>query len=318
VAVFELLRASGGSGVSPARATSSASEAGTVSSFFGWLDTRGLSANTVAAYRRDVVQFASFCERASIDPAEAVAADLRRFLAWLGTRGFARASIARKAASLGAFYDYLVRSGRRTDDPASLVSAPKQGRRLPAVLKRGQIDAMLALAPSDDPIGVRDRAVMEMLYASGARVGELVALDIDSLDLDGARVRLLGKGSKERFAPLGEPAMDALRVYLRDSRPEFLVPASPPGALFLNGRGKRMTSRDVRRIVHRYLSQAGPGKGSPHTFRHSFATHLLEGGADLRSVQELLGHVDLRTTQIYTHVSRERLRQVYERSHPRA
>jgi site-specific recombinase XerD len=286
--------------------------------FLRSLSARGLAQNTRDAYRRDLDQYAMFSARAGVDVITADAAHIRRFLAWLGTRGFARASVTRKAAALSGFYASLARTGVRDDDPSLLVSTPKRIRTLPAVLKPSQIDAVLALPPGDDAIGVRDRAVLEMLYASGARVAELCGLDLDSLDLEAGRVRLMGKGSKERFAPLGEPARDSLGTYLAEVRPGMLRHDSPRTAVFLNRRGKRLTPRDVRRIVSRYLGEVTPGKGSPHTFRHSFATHLLEGGADLRSVQELLGHVDLRTTQIYTHVSRERLRQIYERSHPRA
>jgi len=277
---------------------------------------RGLAANTLDAYRRDLLQYGEFCARAGVHPPAASLDHLRRFLAWLGTRGYARTSVARKAAALSGYYAWLVRTGSRRDDPSAALVRPKRARTLPAVLKRSQIDTVLRLPPSDDPVGVRDRAVLETLYASGARVSELCALDLDDVDLDAGRVKLFGKGSKERFALLGDPARDALAAYVAHARQALLRAGTP--AVFVNGRGKRMTPRDVRRLVERYLNEVGPGAGSPHTFRHSFATHLLEGGADLRSVQELLGHVDLRTTQIYTHVSREHLRQVYERSHPHA
>lgn len=289
-----------------------------VQKFLRSLSERGASANTILAYGADLDQYTEFCRRMGIDPVRAGVADLRRFLAWLTTRSFARTSISRKAATLRGFYDFLAKAGLRSDDPASLIQAPVRGRTLPPVFKQKQVDALLELPPDDGPAGVRDRAILETLYSSGARVGELAGLDLDALDLDGRRVRLLGKGSKERYAPLGEPALDALRAYLDDARGRLMRDGSPRDAVFFNARGKRITPRDVRRIVERYVREVTNGKGSPHTFRHSFATHLLEGGADLRSVQELLGHADLRTTQIYTHVSRERLRQIYDDAHPRA
>jgi site-specific recombinase XerD len=282
------------------------------------LSARALSANTIDAYRRDLSQFAEFCARIDVAPSRADADTIRRFLTWLSTRRFARSSVARKAAAISGYYAWLARTGSRPDDPAVGMMRPKRARKLPAVLKRTEVEAVLRLPPCDSAGGVRDRAVLECLYASGARVSELCGIDVDDVDLERGRVRLMGKGSKERFAPLGDPARDALSAYLREARPALVRATTPAGAIFLNGRGKRMTPRDVRRIVERYLREAAPRGGSPHTFRHSFATHLLEGGADLRSVQELLGHVDLRTTQIYTHVSREHLRRVYERSHPRA
>ena len=290
----------------------------TVRRFLDSLTERAVSQNTLLAYASDLDQFTEFCRRSKTEPPTAGLTDLRRYLAWLTTRDFARTSIARKAAALRAYYAFLVRAGIRADDPGSLIQAPVRAKPLPPVFKRSQVDAILSLPPDDDPAGVRDRAILEMLYASGARVSELASLDLDALDLDGSRVRLLGKGSKERYAPLGEPALDALRAYLATARHQLMTETSPPQALFVNARSKRITPRDVRRIVERYVREASPGKGSPHTFRHSFATHLLEGGADLRSVQELLGHADLRTTQIYTHVSRERLRQIYDEAHPRA
>ena len=280
---------------------------------------RNLSPNTVAAYRRDLEQFFEFCGRERSDPLTAGQQTVRRYLAWLTTRGFARASVHRKAATLRAFYRFCVRRSVREDNPAALVVTPKRGSRLPAVLKRPQVETLLALPPDDEPVGLRDRAVLELLYGCGVRVGELAGLDIDEVDFARREVRVLGKGRKERVIPLGDPAADALRTYLAKARSSLMRDGSPPGALFYNRKGKRVGQRDVRALVERYVKEAVPGgKASPHTFRHTYATHLLEGGADLRAVQELLGHVDLRTTQIYTRVSRERLRQVYELSHPRA
>jgi len=280
---------------------------------------RDLSPNTVDAYRRDLEQYFEFCRRARSDPATATYKTVRSYLAWLTTRGFARASVHRKAATLRAYYRFLIRRGEREDNPATAVATPKRASLLPPVLKRAQVEALIGLPPGDDPVGLRDRAILELLYGCGIRVGELTALDLDEIGFARAEIRVLGKGRKERIVPLGEPAADALRTYLAKARSWFISDGSPPAALFYNRRGKRLGQRDVRALVTRYARETMPGgKASPHTFRHTFATHLLEGGADLRVVQELLGHVDLRTTQIYTRVSRDRLRQVYELSHPRA
>ena len=280
---------------------------------------RNLSEHTVAAYRRDLEQYFGFCARVRSDPVTASHQTVRRFLAWLTTRGLARASVHRKAATLRAFYRFCVRRKERADNPATVVATPKRASLLPAVLKKSQVEILIELPPDDDPGGVRDRAMLELLYGCGIRVGELTALDIDEVDFSQGLVRVLGKGRKERIVPMGEPAADTLRTYLAKARSSFIRDGSPPAALFYNRRGKRIGQRDVRAVVTKYAREVVPGgKASPHTFRHSFATHLLEGGADLRAVQELLGHVDLRTTQIYTRVSRDKLRQVYELSHPRA
>jgi tyrosine recombinase XerC len=280
---------------------------------------RDLSPNTVAAYRRDLEQYFEFCRRERADPLTARHQTVRRFLAWLTTRGFARSSVHRKAAALRSYYRFAVRVEARSDNPATLVATPKRASTLPAVLKPAQISTLLGLPATGEPVGLRDRAIIELLYGCGIRVGELTGLDLDEVDFGRAEIRVLGKGRKERIVPLGEPAGDALRTYLAKARSWFIKDASPPAALFYNRRGRRIGQRDVRALVSLYVNQAFPGgKASPHTFRHSFATHLLEGGADIRAVQELLGHIDLRTTQIYTRVSRERLRQVYELAHPRA
>jgi integrase/recombinase XerC len=280
---------------------------------------RNLSPNTVAAYRRDLSQFIEFCTRLRIDPMRADAKALRRFLAQRMTLGDARTTIARKASCLRTFYRFAVRRKLRADNPAALVSAPKRGRTLPQIIKNSQIDTLLDLPPADDPFGTRDRAIFEVLYGAGVRVGELTALDLEDVDFAAARLRVMGKGRKERLVPLGQPGMDALRHYITHARGLTIREGSPPAALFYNRKGRRIGQRDVRAMVEKYAKEVIPGgKVSPHTFRHTFATHLLEGDADLRSVQELLGHVDVKTTQIYTQVSRERLRKVYDQAHPRA
>jgi integrase/recombinase XerC len=281
---------------------------------------RNLSPNTVDAYRRDLEQFFEFCSREKrSDPLRADYRTVRSYLAWLTTRGFARASVHRKAATLRAFYRFCVKRGERADNPALVVATPKKGSRLPVVLKRSQVDSLKILPPDDDAIGLRDRAILELLYSCGIRVSELTGLDLDEVDFGRAQVRVLGKGRKERIVPMGEPASDALRTYLAKARSALIRDGSPPAALFYNRRGKRIGQRDVRALVTAYAREVVPGgKVSPHTFRHTFATHLLDGGADLRAVQELLGHADLATTQLYTHVSKQRLRAVYEATHPRA
>jgi len=289
-------------------------------------DERGLAANTVSAYERDVVQFFRFAGRARlIDPAAVDALLLRRFLAQLKTRGLADSSIARKAAALRACFRLLVRRGLVPSNPAADLGAPRGPRRLPVVLKQRQVEALLSRPEPWDPVGLRDRAILELLYATGMRVGELCGLVLGDVDLRGDVARVHGKGGKERMVPFGEPARLALLEYLANGRAAMLpdargrTPAPGARALFFNRRRRPMTPRDVRGMIQRYRGALGvPGETSPHTLRHSFATHLLEGGADLRSVQELLGHVALTTTQTYTHVSNERLRRVYEQAHPRA
>jgi integrase/recombinase XerC len=280
---------------------------------------RRLSPHTTAAYRTDLVGLATFLARGGFGLLTVDHKVLRRWLANLSTRGYARASIARKAASVRALYRFLSRRGLATEGPASLLSTPKAARRLPAVLKQTEAAALVEAPEGDDPFTERDRAILELLYAAGIRVAELSGLDVDDVDLDRARVRVLGKGGKERFALLGQPAIEAVRSYLAWARPEIAPQGDSDGALFLNRRRKRIGPRDVRSLVEKYRKMVLPGhRASPHTLRHSFATHLMEGGADIRAVQELLGHASLATTQRYTHVSRGRLFGAYRTSHPRA
>jgi integrase/recombinase XerC len=286
-------------------------------------DERGLSAHTVAAYRRDMTQFLQFAGRAGVaDPAQVEPLLLRRFLALQRTRGLAAASIARKAAALRTGFRFLARRGLVVDDPAAGLGVPRGPKRLPVVLKPRQVARLLAGPDPVDPVGLRDRAILELLYATGVRVGELCGLRLGDVDLAADTVLVLGKGAKQRMVPFGEPARVALLDYLVKGRAAMLPGPDRGGdreALFFNRRGRPMTQRDVRGMLERYRVAAGaPAGTSPHTLRHSYATHLLEGGADLRAVQELLGHVALTTTQTYTHVSNERLRRVYEQAHPRA
>ena len=282
-------------------------------------DERMLAAPTITAYLSDVRQFAGFCAEFGIDdPEEVEPLVLRRWLGALAAESYARTSLARKTAAVRTFFALLLQRGLLAADPALQLSTPKVGRRLPKALRRDQVDALLNAPPADTPLGLRDRAALELLYASGARVSEVAGLDVDAVDLAGATARLFGKGSKERIVPLGEPACVAIERWLSDGRPALLTDASPAGALFLTRRGTRVTDHDLRAAVHAAAGAAGLGTVTPHMLRHSYATHLLEGGADLRSVQELLGHVALSTTQIYTHVSRDHLRSSYDHAHPRA
>jgi integrase/recombinase XerC len=274
----------------------------------------GASVATRAAYASDLAAFAEWAERAGAGGPEAVTrVMLRRYLAYLSTRRYARRSIARKAAALRRYFRWQVKRGALPADPTRGLSAPKGEGRLPRVLSRDQVDTLLEPAPGG-PVELRDRAVMELLYGSGLRVSELCGLAPADLDLAHGVVTVWGKGSKQRQVPMGVPSVEAARRWLVEGRPALAGDQSPADALFLNARGRRLGTRDVRRILDRH--SASPTH--PHALRHTFATHLLDGGADLRAVQEMLGHASLQTTQVYTHVSKERLLQVYERSHPRA
>lgn len=291
----------------------------------GWHEREFLSSltsvapRTIEAYGRDLAGFAEWAERGSHDgPAAVDRTLLRRYIAHLATRRYARRSIARKASALRRYFSWCARQGLVSTDPSAGLSAPSGDGRLPRVLKQDELTALLdePAADQDDAPGVRERddAVLEILYGSGLRVGELCGMDVDDLHLAHARASVWGKGGKRRIVPLSEPAVAALQRWLIEGRVHLLAEGSPASALFFNQRGRRLTPRDVRRVLDRRA--AAPTH--PHALRHTFATHLLDGGADLRAVQELLGHADLATTQRYTHVSRERLRAVYDATHPRA
>jgi integrase/recombinase XerC len=277
------------------------------------------SANTVGAYCSDVSLFAEWVERSGIaSPADVDRLLLRRYVASLTTRQFAKRTIARKVASLRRYYSFLRHRGYVEIDPTVSLRAPAGPARLPRVLEHGEVAALLDKAEDvgagDEPVWrrLRDDAVLEVLYGSGVRVGELCGLDVDALDLASSAVTVWGKGGKERRVPLSVPAVDALRAWLPIRRD--VVDVSAGVALFANERGVRLSPRDVRRIIDRRSQRPT----HPHALRHSFATHLLDGGADLRVVQDLLGHSDVATTQRYTHVSKQRLRAVYTEAHPRA
>ena len=279
---------------------------------------RNLSPHTVRAYVGDVTSLLDHAGRLHVDDlADLDLRTLRSWLARLHSLGASRTTLARRASAARVFTAWAARRGLLPADPGAALTSPRPHRHLPEVLRADEAAAALDAAADDTPVGMRDRAVLELLYATGARVGELCGLDVDDLDRHRRTVRVLGKGRKERVVPVGEPASDAVERWLEAGRPALATPASGP-ALLLGARGGRIDSRTVRRVVHERLRLAGAPDLGPHGLRHSAATHLLEGGADLRSVQELLGHATLATTQIYTHVSIERLRATYDRAHPRA
>ena len=284
---------------------------------------RHLSEHTVSAYRQDLEQLAVFLSRQRRSLDSATYPLLRRFLAQQVTLGYARSSIARRVGAIHTFYRWAAARGFVRADPAAMLGRPKVANRLPTVLRPAEA-AGLVEAPepgSQDKVGravaLRDRAVLELLYGSGLRAGEVSALTLDRIDLDHGRVRVLGKGSKERDVPMSDFAVEAIREYLHRGRSPLAVEGS--AALFFNRKGRPLGVRDIRALVERYGSETLSGRRvTPHSLRHSFATHLLEGGADIRVVQELLGHSSVATTQRYTHVSRTRLFAAYQRSHPRA
>ncbi len=289
------------------------------------LAAQGRSRHTVDAYRRDLTAFCSFATE--LGRGEAAWADLdhrflRRWLARLVADGCAPTTIRRKLSALRGLYAFLIEQGRATQNPVTRLGSPKLPQRLPNVLSIPQIDALMATMDLATPVGQRDRAIFELLYAAGLRVSELVGLDLADCDFDRQQLRVLGKGRKERIVPFGDVAAAALRLYLQEGRPRLIAETGAPrepGALFLGQRRQRLSrSRVLQRLKH-YAAQAGLNADlSPHTLRHSCATHLLDGEADLRAVQELLGHASLSTTQIYTHVSIARLRKVYDQAHPRS
>jgi integrase/recombinase XerC len=286
------------------------------------------SPHTREAYERDVRQFATWAERGGcVDPEGLDHATLRRYLAFLNTKRLAKRTIARKAAALRSFLRYLKRRGVLVTDSGRSLRAPKGPARLPRVPSSSEATALLdraAIAGPADPedpvaraLALQDVAILEVLYGTGLRVSECCGLTPGDCELQRGSLTVLGKGSKVRRVPLGKPAQEALRSWLEQGRSAVAGPDSPPDAVFLNRRGHRLSPRDARRIVDRFPMPDGHTL-HPHVLRHAYATHLLEGGADLRAVQELLGHADLATTQIYTHLTRERLRAVYEATHPRA
>ncbi len=284
---------------------------------------RDASPHTVRSYLGDLASLLEHARRLGLERPDEL--DLRTLRSWLAlqqTRGRARTTLARRATSARVFTAWLARTGRVPSDPGASLGAPRAHRTLPSVLRadeaRALVESAARLADDGSPLGLRDVAMLELLYATGVRVGELVGLDVDDLDGERQVARVLGKGRKERSVPYGRPAAAALDRWLAEGRPR-LAAEGAAGALFLGARGRRIDQRAVRTLVHRRIADVpGAPDLGPHGLRHSAATHLLEGGADLRSVQELLGHASLATTQLYTHVSTDRLRRAYQQAHPRA
>ena len=283
---------------------------------------RGLSEHTVRAYLSDLGDLFGYASRHGRTTLEAIdLAVLRGWLASMAAKRLSRATMARRAAAARTFFGWAVHTGRLEQDPTARLATAKTSTHLPTVLRQSEVarllDTALGVAEERDPLAVRDWAAAELLYASGVRVGELCGADVADLDLENRSLRVLGKGAKERVVPFGKPAADALTVWLTDARPR-LARAGSGDALFLGARGGRVDQRRMRDAVHAMARNAGVDDVAPHALRHTVATHLLERGSDLRSVQELLGHASLGTTQRYTHVSAERLRSAYQIAHPRA
>ncbi len=277
---------------------------------------RGLSGHTVRAYERDLNRLGRDLDERRVDLLTAGAPDLQGHLRRLREGGLSSRSTARALAAIRGFYSYLVLDGRREDNPAINLVSPKQWKQLPKVLSEQDVEALLAAPDLSDELGIRDKAMIELLYASGLRVSELVGLQLIQLRLDQGFIVVLGKGSKERIVPVGERAEEWLRKYLEEARPRLAK--GRHGDVFVSRLGRRMTRQGFWKLLKSYGLHLGLKELSPHVLRHSFATHLLEHGADLRSVQMMLGHSDISTTQIYTHIHQTRLKSLYDRFHPRS
>jgi integrase/recombinase XerC/integrase/recombinase XerD len=287
------------------------------------LRARACAPGTLRAYRVDCTQLASWATVRDIEPEAIDLRTLRRYLSSRSERGDAARTIARKLAALRALFAALRASGVRRDNPADLLSAPKRPRRLPRVLRPDQVAQLLEGIPASTPLELRDRAMFELAYASGLRAQEIVTLELEAVDFDSESVRVEGKGGKTRLVPVGEHALAALSSYLERARPALAAAGGPSSVLFISRSGRPLLTSDVRRRLRLWARRAAAGVAPlagvhPHVLRHSFATHLLEGGADLRSIQELLGHSAISTTQVYTHVETTRLRSAYIHAHPRA
>ncbi|MCX6394492.1 MAG: tyrosine recombinase XerC [Solirubrobacterales bacterium] len=288
-----------------------------VSSFESGLISRRVAERTLRAYMSDVGALSLWACSAGVGPTDVGARELRRHVAVLSAAGLAPSTIARRLATFRAFFATLCEQGEMEQNPAELLSAPRRVKRLPDVLRGDEVAALLERIPATTPLELRDRAMFEIAYGGGLRAAELVDLDVNSIDFDGESIRVEGKGSKTRLVPIGEPAVKATVDWLNKGRKPLSEGDTP--ALFLTRSGKRLSTSDVRRRLSGWASRAGLPPGThPHMLRHSFATHLLDGGADLRAIQELLGHSSISTTQIYTRVEKERLRTAYKQAHPRA
>lgn len=288
--------------------------------FLAYLELeRGVSRNTLQSYRSDLLQFGTFLEGREQSAESAEPQDVAEFLTGLAaTEGAATATIQRKAACLRSFYRHLRREGVRDSDPTAGISTPRKSQKLPHVLGRAEVQRLLEQPKGTEPIALRDRALLELMYACGLRASEAITLEPGNLDLTDRVARVRGKGDKERIVPIGSEAVKAVQAYLRRGRPA-LVGAREERRLFVNFRGGALTRQGLYKVIAKHARSAGlAGKMSPHTLRHTFATHLLSGGCDLRSVQEMLGHADISTTQLYTHLSSEHLKDAYFKAHPRA
>jgi site-specific recombinase XerD len=287
------------------------------------LRRRAVADKTRDAYASDCRQFAAWAGEREIDPANVDVRTLRRYAAAQSEGGIAPSTIARRLAALRGLFRTQMEIGAREDNPAELLSSPKKPQRLPHVLKASEVAALLDSIPATTPLELRDRALFELAYACGLRAEELVSLDLESVDFDSENVRVEGKGSKTRLVPVGEHALAALERYLARARPALASDSAGGRALFLSKSGQRLSTSDVRRRLSGWARRAvarspALARAHPHALRHSFATHLLDGGADLRAIQELLGHATISTTQVYTRVESARLRSTYSRAHPRA
>ncbi|TCL62989.1 integrase/recombinase XerD [Hydrogenispora ethanolica] len=280
---------------------------------------RGLAKNTLESYGRDLRQFLSYLkEKKNLDLQATTQATVIGYLLLLQARGKATATLSRNLAAIKSYYHFLAREGMIERDPTINLDAPKQEKRLPRVLSVQDVEHLLEQPDLKNPVGVRDRAMLEVLYATGLRVSELVSLKINDLNLEMSYIRCFGKGSKERIVPLGSVATKYVKIYLEHAR-KFLASSPYEDTLFLNHHGKGLTRQGFWKIIKKYAENLDIAiEITPHTLRHSFATHLLENGADLRSVQEMLGHADISTTQVYTHLTKDRIKEVYEKAHPRA
>jgi integrase/recombinase XerC len=284
---------------------------------------KNASAHTVKSYREDLSQALEFLRghqrKSSTEPRDWNVRNLRAFAAWMHEQKYAKSTVARRLAAVRSFGKYLCREGVLASNPAEALRGPRQDKKLPHFLTVADMGRLLHAPASSQPLGRRDRAMLETLYSAGLRVGELCGLDVADVDLADGVCVVRGKGRKERLALLGDPAKLALKVWLEDRAALLSEARRPSPAVFVNKHGGRLTTRSVARLLAKYLQQAGlDPRTTPHTLRHSFATHLLDAGADIRGVQELLGHKSLTTTQIYTHVTTQRLRQSYHKAHPRA
>ena len=280
---------------------------------------RGLADNTLDSYNRDLKQFQEFLSNEKVENIQKATRNIvMSYLMFLQKRGRATATVSRHLAALKSFYHFLLREKYIEKDPTANLESPKLEKKLPRILSVNEVEKLLSQPKGNEPTGLRDKAMLELLYASGIRVSELISLDMNHINLDMGYIRCFGKGSKERIVPVGSFARKCVNEYLQKGRAK-LIKSRAEKALFVNQHGRRLTRQGFWKIIKKYATKAGISKEiTPHTLRHSFATHLLENGADLRSVQEMLGHADITTTQIYTHLTKGRLREVYTKSHPRA